>query len=455
MASKNLPIVDWIEIEASAPGKFIISGEYSVVYEKQAIATAIDLRTKVVIRPNMDGKVRLNLKNLQVLREWPTSSLTTCRLVTKFSECLEYNDSMPVKLNHLLHSKYCLQDAPPPPIQTPINGQQEGGEIATATMTTAVATTTSTSATTTTTTSPQKQENNSSTSITKSPPNNSNNKDADKKADDAALAFLLLYIGLGDSYSSSARPPIDVVVESSVPVGSGLGSSSAYSVALCGALMRVFRVAAEKYIISNWAFNIDKFFHGKPSGVDNNIVSNGGYILFQNGKIRANELVHKNPIKAMLIDTGVSRSTRALSENVAAQLRASPVKTNGIFNEINESTTPIWRKITQPDFKPRSIADFLQANQTCLNNLGVGHEKLFDIFYRASNLDLIAKQTGAGGGGTAFVLYDASDNCNSIKRLRDELIEAGYHVHDHEVGCEGLVVKIVPDPDKRFPCRDR
>lgn len=399
-----MPIIDWLQIEASAPAKFIISGEYSVVYEKQAIAATIDLRTKVVIEPNKDGKIRLNLKNLNQSREWPATSLTLCRLVSKYSDCLDFNDTMPAKLNDLLHNRYHV-------IKTP-------------------------------TITPEKD-----IKFTK--------EVAEKKANDASLAFLLLYIGLGDSYASSARPSIDVVVDSDIPVGSGLGSSSALSIALCGALMRVFRVVAEKYIISNWAFNIDKFFHGKPSGVDNNIITSGGYILFQNGKIKSTGIEHKGSIKVMLIDTGVSRSTKTLSENVSRQMKDDPTKVDSIFNNINELTNQIWRRMNDPNFAPKNISGYLGANQDLLDALGVGHPKLTDIFTRAQRLNLRAKQTGAGGGGTAFVLYDHSDNCKHLTQLREELKEAGYNTHDYTIGCEGLVVKITPDPDRRFVLGDK
>lgn len=398
MASKNLPIIDWTQIEASAPGKFIISGEYSVVYEKQAIAATIDLRTRVIIRPNKEERVRLNLKNFNNVREWPITSLTMCKLVSKYSECLNYHETMSVKLNNLLHPRY--QDNSSPQVKS------EKDDVA---------------------------------------------KTIQKKADDAAMSFLLLYIGLGDSYASSAKPSIDVEVDSSIPVGSGLGSSSALSVALCSALMKVYRVSAEKYIISNWALNIDKFFHGKPSGVDNSVVTNGGYILFQNGKIKATGCAHKNPIKVMLIDTGVSRSTRELSEKVLAQLTEDPGTIKNTFNNIHELTARIWNKMNDPNFVVANIALFLRANQELLDALGVGHPKLQDIISRAARLDLTAKQTGAGGGGNAFVLYNQEDDNESINQLRSELVDAGYRVSDHTVGEEEISVSIIPDESKQIP----
>lgn len=443
-----MPIVDWLKIEASAPAKIILSGEYSVVYDKQAVAAAIDLRTRVTIRPNnKDGTVRLNLKNLNNIREWPITSLSACRIVSKYNECLEYQEEMPAKLFHLLHTRYCKQSVdnqttppsatattPSAPTVTPL---PTSPSTTTMTATSTTTTTTTTSTTVAATTNP-------------SGDNTSGTKIFDKSTDDAVIAFLLLYIGLSDSYASSARPALDIEVDSEVPVGSGLGSSSAYSVALCGALMRVFRVAAEKHVISSWAFNIDKYFHGKPSGVDNNVITHGGYILFQSGKFKTSSVTHKASIRAMIIDTGVSRSTKKLSEKVFKQKLEDPVKMNGIFDSINDCTTQIWRNLNEPEFSLGYISEILHANQLLLNCIQVGHPVLTDICSRAQEHNLTAKQTGAGGGGVAFVLYEDSNNCQHVDRLRAELRDAGFTVSDHPIGCEGITVKITPDPAFNF-----
>lgn len=406
-AKKNMPVVDWLKIEASAPGKFIISGEYSVIYDKQAIAAAIDLRTNVTITPNDDGCVRLKLKDLKTERSWPVSSLASYRLVAKNS-MLEYNDSMIAPLVNLLNAQYCTETGNPSASSSDKDEEQVASE----------------------------------------------RKDITKKADDAAMAFLLLYIGIGDSFSNSARLPIDVEVESSIPVGSGLGSSSAYAVALTGALMKVFLASVERYIISNWSFNIDKFFHGRPSGVDNSIVTVGNYILFQNGKIKAHGVTTKPSMKVLLVDTNISRSTRALCDKVAKSLREDPAAMSDRFNKINDITTLIWRSMVDIDFAPIHIAGQLANNQRHLEMLGVGHEKLTDIQKKAEEFGFTAKQTGAGGGGTAFILYDSAQDNQRIDKLKDIFVAAGYGVHDHKVGCEGLKVKVTADPEKRFVLGD-
>ena len=63
-------------------------------------------------------------------------------------------------------------------------------------------------------------------------------------------------------------------VTSEIPMGAGLGSSAAFSVALAAALFHLQNSIkdkssdeeADKEIICNWAFKSEKIIHGNPSG---------------------------------------------------------------------------------------------------------------------------------------------------------------------------------------------
>ncbi len=70
--------------------------------------------------------------------------------------------------------------------------------------------------------------------------------------------------------------PLDIKVTSKVPMGAGLGSSAAFSVALAAAFMRTRQVLqktvsgskkeAQQREICDWAFQSEKILHGNPSG---------------------------------------------------------------------------------------------------------------------------------------------------------------------------------------------
>lgn len=80
-----------------------------------------------------------------------------------------------------------------------------------------------------------------------------------------------------------------MVVTSELPLGSGLGSSAAFSVALSAALLgfsdsvsldmgqQEWSLFGESdlELVNKWAFEGEKIIHGKPSGIDNTVSTYG------------------------------------------------------------------------------------------------------------------------------------------------------------------------------------
>uniref|UniRef100_A0A0G2JEG0 mevalonate kinase n=1 Tax=Mus musculus TaxID=10090 RepID=A0A0G2JEG0_MOUSE len=68
----------------SAPGKVILHGEHAVVHGKVALAAALNLRTFLLLRPQSNGKVSVNLPNIGIKQVWDVGMLQ--RLDTSFLE---------------------------------------------------------------------------------------------------------------------------------------------------------------------------------------------------------------------------------------------------------------------------------------------------------------------------------------------------------------------------------
>ena len=105
----------------------------------------------------------------------------------------------------------------------------------------------------------------------------------------------------------------DFKIESEIPVGRGLGSSAALSVAAVASFLEFYTEQKfEKEIVNNLAFQIEKHFHKNPSGVDNSAACFGGLILYQR-KIQLTNLKYKIPKKfeekLLLIDSGEPKET--------------------------------------------------------------------------------------------------------------------------------------------------
>lgn len=68
----------------SAPGKVILHGEHAVVHGKVALAVALNLRTFLLLRPQSNGKVSVNLPNISIKQVWDVGTLQ--QLDTSFLE---------------------------------------------------------------------------------------------------------------------------------------------------------------------------------------------------------------------------------------------------------------------------------------------------------------------------------------------------------------------------------
>lgn len=394
MSSKYRPILDWSCIEASAPGGIVVSGEFDL-YEKSAIAIALDCKTRVTIRPYEEGRLRLNLKNYNIIREWPITSFTMTKLVNKYADIISYSETMPVGLNRLLHDRYYESELP----EAYDFELQADSKL-------------------------------------------SNCKTKRQQADDGTIAFLLLYVGLGDSYAWSTRPSLNIEVESDIPINRGMSSSSAYAAALCIALMKVFHVSAEPSVIISWVTSIDTYFHGKASGLTASVAVHGGYIFFQNNKVKHHGIQHANPVNVMLIDTGIRRDPRLIHRKLAADLSKNYHKVNNILRNIHDLTVQVWKLFNDPQFVPRAIGLLMNQNNAHLEALGMGHDRISEIYNRGAMYKLYTKQTR--GGESVFLLYDHINKLERIKEFKVHLEESGYLFKDYELSHDKLKVVVSP-----------
>jgi mevalonate kinase len=169
-------------------------------------------------------------------------------------------------------------------------------------------------------------------------------------------AFLLLYIGISDSYCSSTRISMEVTVSTSLPCGAGLGSSSSYIVSLTAALLRAYNLNPEPKLISEWSFQIDKLFHGRPSGIDNSICTFGGALLFRNGKIEE-QIQNVEPLPVILVNTKVTRNTKALVEKLRQKYQKFPQIIDNIMSAIDQISLNAWELVKKcSDFESLAVS---------------------------------------------------------------------------------------------------
>lgn len=138
---------------------------------------------------------------------------------------------------------------------------------------------------------------------------------------------------------------VEITVRSrDLPVGAGLGSSAAFSVALVAALFGLSLHAPpplgkpskrQLEVINQYAFYSEILLHGTPSGIDNAVSTYGKAIVYT----KLDGAVHMThtqlpPLTILLTHTHVPRSTKTLVAGVRNMYNAHAQVVQGILDSI-------------------------------------------------------------------------------------------------------------------------
>lgn len=258
----------------------------------------------------------------------------------------------------------------------------------------------------------------------------------------ALLSFFQLYLAI------LPRPrAATFTVTSQLPTGAGLGSSAAYGVCLSAALLQLAGRGGEVSLeeVNAWAFRSEQVVHGTPSGIDNSICTFGGAVSFKAGQCTP---LGAPPLRVLLVNTGVPRSTKALVAGVAARRRRLPQVVEPLLDAMDAlaeqalTTLAALAAAANPQEQDEALAalhELVDVNHALLASLGVSHASLERLVGVAATHALHAKLTGAGGGGFGVVVLGRPGACPEREdACRRELEAAGYQVWHTTLGGPGL-----------------
>ncbi|KAK7032850.1 cystathionine beta-lyase [Favolaschia claudopus] len=296
------------------------------------------------------------------------------------------------------------------------------------------------------------------------------------KAKAAALAFLYIYLMLGNS----RRPSFNFAARGTLPVGAGLGSSASFSTCAATALLLVNRaitlppppqptttdpaVAAPHVHVSHqgrrfippsvaervnkWAFVAEKVLHGNPSGIDNCVAVFGGALAYTRagfgfgGKVGMHQVQGFKSLRFLLTNSQVPRDTKKLVAGVGALKSSEPELVDGIFKSIQSITDEARRALSDPELSRTellsALAALIRENQEHLITLGVSHPSLETIRATTASYQLSTKLTGAGGGGCAVSLIPDDFQQDTLDKLLADLVRENFVPYPTSVGGSGL-----------------
>lgn len=222
----------------------------------------------------------------------------------------------------------------------------------------------------------------------------------------------------------SSNQPHHIRIRGSIPKASGLGSSAALSVALCGALQQIRSDEINPLEASKLAhFAEAEAQGGRASPMDTATSSFGGFVVLsdvieegldfietrtmqvngatQQWHLHTFDASIPEDVALVIGNTGVHGSTSAMVQQVADLIRENPERQIEL-----ETIGAIARRGIQSlkDGNMEAVGQAMSENHIVLRSLGVSSPELEQLIRAAAPSSLGVKLTGAGGGGCMIAL---------------------------------------------------
>ena len=277
---------------------------------------------------------------------------------------------------------------------------------------------------------------------------------------------------------------VKIEIESDIPPGAGLGSSSACCVAAASAAFtmlkrvkegRIYRnvqdtVAAASMVngtidntidskkdldgiieytsndmthdtinyIINTAISAERTIFPDTSGMDCIISARGGLGIYDGTFNRididdSSDINIKHDILFIVADSNVPHNTRDMVDRVKRYKNQNPI----IFDKLRRDVDDIVREV--PDILVTGdyskLGMYMNKNHQYLRDIGVSNDTL-DEMVQLGSVPYGAKITGAGGGGCTCAITDAT----AVQNMIDRYAKKNYKFHVLDIDDDGLIV---------------
>ena len=192
---------------------------------------------------------------------------------------------------------------------------------------------------------------------------------------------------------------LDICIDVNVPIGGGLGSSAAVTVALIAAVSKYNNMDLGKKEISILAHEVELEVQNSASALDTTISTYGGLIYLEKDAKEIISLNVNHDIPVVIGYTDSRGNTGKLIEEVKIRKERYPEIINPLIDSIETITNEAKQAILNNDKK--RIGELMNINHGLLDALGVNTVELSNMVYTARNAGASgSKITGAGGGGS-------------------------------------------------------
>ena len=235
---------------------------------------------------------------------------------------------------------------------------------------------------------------------------------------DSGLSCLLRL--LMSEFCPDGLPDDTMEIRSDIPIASGLGSGAALSIAVIRAFAKRFGSDPDTEDINRLAFEIEKVYHGTPSGIDNTVIAYEQPVFFTKSAGFSPFQADLSGLPLLVVDSGI----RSRTVDVVSDVRAHLDRNEGPIREIGKLVREACEALKSGSLE--TIGGLMNENQRLLKAIDVSSSELDELIETALKHGAIgAKLTGAGRGGNIIVLARDRDHAEQLRSLYEE---RGLHV---------------------------
>ncbi|KID42183.1 mevalonate kinase [Fructilactobacillus fructivorans] len=206
--------------------------------------------------------------------------------------------------------------------------------------------------------------------------------------------------------------PIDIEIDSEIPLGRGMGSSAATASAVTRAFFNFFKQPISQKQLKSFTDVEEKITHGNPSGIDAKTVSSIKPILFEKGQFYDFPVSTRGQL--IIADTGVSSNTSTAVAMVRDEMDRHFQSTSELIDDLGNLVESAKSSLQSNQLE--QTGKLMNLAQDDLTKLGVSSVEINTLVNAANQAGALgAKLTGSGLGGCIIVLSASTTTTEQIK----------------------------------------
>ena len=212
---------------------------------------------------------------------------------------------------------------------------------------------------------------------------------------------------------------IHIQIDSEIPLGAGLGSSSACCVAGAAAIFKLFGNISREEVLK-LAIEAERTIFENTSGADCTVCTYGGIMEYDKNK-GFKKIEHEPNFQLVIINSNMEHSTQSM----VSKVKEFENKNTEEFSRLSDLESKLVEDVLKlvKENKIQEIGQKMNQNQEYLENIGISNKELTKMIKIGQESSFGAKITGSGGGGCIFALTNESNLQNILKKFKDNNYE--------------------------------